>query len=55
LTDAQGKVIARRVLTLAELGIASRTMAPSAELPIQVAVSVGDRQVVGYTVEIFYP
>lgn len=55
LTDAQGKVIARRVLTLAELGIASRTMAPSAELPIQAAVSVGDRQVVGYTVELFYP
>ncbi len=55
LTDAQGKVIARRVLTLSELGIVSKTMAPSAELPIQVAVSVGDRQVVGYTVEIFYP
>ncbi len=55
LTDAQGKVIARRVMTLSELGIVSKTMAPSAELPIQVAVSVGDRQVVGYTVEIFYP
>jgi hypothetical protein len=55
LTDAQGKVIARRVLSLAEVGIYSRTIPAGAELPIQVAVGVGDRQVVGYTVELFYP
>jgi hypothetical protein len=55
LTDAQGKLIARRVLSLAEVGVSARTLPGGSELPVQVAVGVGDRQVAGYTVEIFYP
>lgn len=55
LTDAQGKLIARRVLSLADLGVAARTLAAGSELPVQAAVGVGDRPVAGYTVEIFYP
>ena len=55
LTDAQGKLIARRVLSLADLGVAARTLAGGSELSVQAAVGVGDRAVAGYTVEIFYP
>ena len=55
LTDAQGKVIARRVLSLGELGIHAKAMVAGTELPVQAAVGVGERPVVGYTVEIFYP
>lgn len=55
LTDAQGKVISRRVLSLAELGAPLSSISAGAEVPIQVALNVGERQVSGYTVELFYP
>jgi len=55
LTDAQGKLIARRVLTMADLGLPLRTLKPGSELPIQASLGIGERPVSGYTVEIFYP
>jgi hypothetical protein len=55
LTDAQGTLLARRVLTLAELGAPAGTIAPGAELPLQALLSTGERRISGYTVELFYP
>lgn len=55
LTDAQGRLIARRVLSMADLGLPLRTLKAGSELPIQVPINVAERAVSGYTVEIFYP
>ena len=55
LTDAQGAVIARRVLSAAELGSPSRTLAARGELSLQASLNTGDRRAAGYTIEIFYP
>ena len=55
LTDAQGRQIARRVLQMSDLNLPLRTLKPGSELPIQAPLSIGDRQVSGYSVEIFYP
>lgn len=54
VTDAQGQTIARRVLTLADLGLPLRTLRPGSEVPIQAPLAI-DGAVSGYTVEIFYP
>lgn len=55
LTDAQGRVIARRTLVAGELGASSSTIAAATELPLQATLGVLDRPVSGYTIEIFYP
>ena len=55
LTDAQGRQIARRVLQMSDLNLPLRSLKAGSELPIQASLSIGDRQVSGYTVEIFYP
>jgi predicted Zn finger-like uncharacterized protein len=55
LNDSQGGTLARRVLTTGELGSASRTLAAGAELTLMANLNAGDRRVVGYTIEIFYP
>lgn len=55
LTDAQGRLIARRVLTMGDLGLPLRTLKGGSELPIQASLAVAERPVSGYTVEIFYP
>lgn len=55
LTDAQGRQIARRVLQMSDLNLPLRSLKAGSELPIQAPLSIGDRQVSGYTVEIFYP
>lgn len=56
LTDNQGEVIARRVLTLAEVGHPAPALEPAAELPLQATLSAAaSRPVSGYTIEIFYP
>lgn len=55
LNDAQGRPLARRVLQMSDLELPLRTIRPGSEVPIQVPLSIGDRQVSGYTVEIFYP
>lgn len=55
LTDAQGNVIARRVVTLAELGSHLARIGPGAELTLQGLLTAGERLISGYTIEIFYP
>lgn len=55
LTDSAGRTIARRVLTMAELGRPSRTLAPGGEATGQATLSTGAQRVSGYTIEIFYP
>lgn len=55
LTDSQGKLVARRVLQPAELGVTSEVLEPGQELPLQAVLGTGERRVSGYTVELFYP
>ena len=54
LTDANGRLVARRALTPRDFSAAD-VIAPRAEAPLQVMLSAGSAAVVGYTVEIFYP
>ena len=62
LTDSQGKLIARRVLPLAEMGATQATLAAGREISLQAVLraapgsegSSGDG-VAGYTIELFYP
>jgi predicted Zn finger-like uncharacterized protein len=55
LTDAQGKIVSRRVLQMADLGAPQPVLQAGQELPIKVLLSTGERRVDGYTVELFYP
>ena len=54
LTDANGRLVARRVLAPRDFSAAD-VIAPRAETALQVMLSTGTTAVVGYTVEIFYP
>lgn len=58
LTDAQGRLVARRVLGLAEFGQPQDRLAAGGELVLQATLQVGAPQadpVAGYTIELFYP
>ena len=55
LTDAQGRVIARRSLPPGDLGVASPVLPALGELALQASLGVTERAVAGYTIEIFYP
>lgn len=55
VTDTQGKLVARKVLLLADLGVSATTLEAGAELPLQALLNTGERRVAGYTVELFYP
>lgn len=55
LTDTQGRPIARRILTLAELGRPSRVLPAGSEVSAQATIATGPQRVAGYTIEIFYP
>ena len=55
LTDVQGKPVARRILSLTELGVPQSALQPGQELPIKVLMATGDRRIDGYTVDLFYP
>ena len=55
LTDVQGKPVARRVLSLADLGLPQTALEPGQELPIKVLIATGERRIDGYTVDLFYP
>ncbi|MDP1533801.1 MAG: DUF3426 domain-containing protein, partial [Rubrivivax sp.] len=55
LTDSQGAVIARRVVSAAELGSTQTRLAGHGELALAATLRVADRPVSGYTIEIFYP
>jgi predicted Zn finger-like uncharacterized protein len=54
LTDATGRLVARRVLAPRDFG-AAELLPARAEAGLQVLLSAGPAAVVGYTVEIFYP
>ena len=55
LTDAQGKLLVRRVLRASELGAVPTTLAAGAELPLQALLSTAQLRISGYTIDIFYP
>lgn len=55
LTDVQGRVLARKVMTVTELGSPSGTIDGRAELALQANLSTGERRVTGYKIEIFHP
>lgn len=55
LTDTQGQPLIRRILAARDLGNATDTVGPGAELSLQAALDIQDRRVAGYTIEIFYP
>ena len=55
LTDSQGKLVARRVLRTAELGVNQATLAPGRELTMQATLQAATAPVAGYTIELFYP
>lgn len=55
LTDAQGQVVARKVLNASSLGADGNTIPPGATLPLQGVLAGGDRKITGYSAEIFYP
>ena len=59
LTDSQGRLVARRVLRVAELGSAHTALAGGRELALQATLQAppptGGEPVAGYTIELFYP
>ena len=55
LTDAAGTVVTRRMLAPSDFKMAKPTLAPGAELPLQLLLSTGAQPVSGYSVEIFHP
>jgi predicted Zn finger-like uncharacterized protein len=63
LTDAQGRLLTRRVLRAAELGVTQPSLAAGRDLALQATLQTapqstgadGDAVVVGYTIELFYP
>ena len=55
LTDGQGKLTVRRVLALADLGLAQTTLPAGQAVTLQAVLSAGEQRIDGYTVELFYP
>ncbi|MCR5866875.1 zinc-ribbon and DUF3426 domain-containing protein [Aquincola sp. J276] len=55
LTDAQGQVVSRKVLSAAAMGASGNTLAAGSTLKLQGVLAGGERKLTGYTVEIFYP
>lgn len=55
LNDLQGHTVVRRVLTAAEFGHAVDELPAGAELALLATLDLGERQVAGYSVELFYP
>lgn len=55
LTDAQGAVVARKVLTMNDLGTDRTAIDAGGELALQAVLDPGAQRIVGYTIELFYP
>ena len=55
LTDAGGRLVARRALAVEQLEPTMRVLAPGAEVVLHAFLEARDGRVSGYTVEIFYP
>jgi predicted Zn finger-like uncharacterized protein len=54
-TDPLGRVVSRKVLLPKDLGARHESIAADAQWRIDARLSVGELQVAGYTVEVFYP
>jgi len=55
LTDSQGRLVARRVLPMSELGVNQATLAAGRELALNATLQAATAPVAGYTIELFYP
>jgi predicted Zn finger-like uncharacterized protein len=56
LTDSRGEIVSRRVFSRRDFGVAvPTTMGAGAELALQVVLDAGERNISGYSIEIFYP
>jgi predicted Zn finger-like uncharacterized protein len=55
LTDAAGQLVARRALSPTDFRAAPLALNAGADATLQLMLSAGNRQVTGYTVEVFYP
>lgn len=55
LTDAQGAIVARKVLTMDDLGTDRTAIDAGNELALQAVLDPGAQRIVGYTIELFYP
>jgi predicted Zn finger-like uncharacterized protein len=55
LTDGQGQLVARRVLSAGELGVNLTTLGAGRELQLQATLQAATAPVAGYTIELFYP
>ncbi|MCU0969011.1 MAG: zinc-ribbon domain-containing protein [Rubrivivax sp.] len=55
LTDADGRLVARRTLRPPDLGVEATTIRAGAELPLQATLRIAEPPIAGYTVELFYP
>jgi len=54
-TDALGRVVSRKVLQPAQLGLRGEAIESDAQWRIDARLAVGELQIAGYTVEVFYP
>ena len=55
LTDANGRLVARRAVAATELEPATRVLQPGTELALHAFLEAANARVTGYTIEIFYP
>ena len=55
LTDPQGQLVSRRVLQLADLGLAQAVIGAGQDVPIKVLLAAGTQRIDGYSVDLFYP
>ena len=55
LTDAAGRLVARRALAAEQLEPSARVLQPGVEVALHAFLEARDARVTGYTVEIFYP
>lgn len=55
LTDPEGRVVTRRVLSIGDLGSPDDAVPAKGHLQLQASLSTGDRRISGYTLELFYP
>lgn len=54
-TDPLGRVVSRKVMLPGDLGARNDSIAPDSQWRIDTRLAVGEQQLAGYTVEVFYP
>lgn len=55
LTDADGQLVARRILTPRDVGLEGDTLRPEGSTTVQAGLQTVGPRIAGYTVELFYP